>query len=355
MRRPSPNSPPAPPGHRVTHNPVGRPAPPWPAPALFLCCCFSLACTGPELTQGGEQQQPSIEHLVTGPAAEALVATGRFETVHTPTPGGLPEISEAEARRHATAWIRDHGQPWKRFLEEGHGAPVDVEALEPCERPYYAASPFEPLPREVPLPTHRAYGPYWLVTLCGAAGGPQARLAVSAYNTDILDEAGRYKHVHHGGGEYSVSPIPKDEAARRFATPEDAVRMVAEVTGRAIRRAPELVRGLEGPGWSHWRIVTDGSAQARRAKNGTVVETDEFFVGLVYDPESLAFTRTHPAVAVLSADQPDEISFTYISEFRPGVPADQAIIESQGTARRRVDMPLRVDITEKQPLGSGQR
>jgi hypothetical protein len=280
--------------------------------------------------------------FVTGEAAANIGPDGSYALINTNAGlSGREEIKGPQAAVLATAWVRDYARWVQGYLSRTHGSPVEVAELTACGRPLYAASPFEPLPDDLPSPNHKGYGPYWLITLCGAAGVPQVLLAVSAYNTDVLDNAGRHRPVTHGGGEYAWVGIPGGRLDVIVASPEEATRMVGERTGAVVRATPQLFIGAKGPWTSSWRLELDGTASVNVRATGRSVQTAELYVvRLTSNDES---SVSSPTIAVPSSDQPEGVTFRYVMPFTLDRREPLTLTYGTATARRRPDVPLRFD------------
>ena len=129
--------------------------------------------------------------LVTGAAAVDLDASGHFQ-LKGPTGPGPRQLSKQEAEALAAIWPIEFGSWIQPALEKEHGGPIIFSDLRRCGRTLYATSPFEPIDLAAnepsAAPAQRAFGPWWLVTLCNASGAPELSLGVSAYATDLTNK-----------------------------------------------------------------------------------------------------------------------------------------------------------------------
>lgn len=182
---------------------------------------------------------------VTGEAAAHVDATGRF-VLRTPTPiGPDTEITANQARALADIVVHRYKRATLPFYEQQRGAPIDRDALRPCGRVTYAASPSAPLPRTVDVVTRRALGSWWLASFCGESGEPVLSEAVAAQATDLEIQGNRIVRRETAGGvfftrgEFLTMGIPRGHEIPM--APEIAVQHVAEATRRRVSKVPELV------------------------------------------------------------------------------------------------------------------
>src|SRR5690349_20540143 len=96
---------------------------------------------------------PAVQHeWVTGAAAAALDANGRFVLPRTPAPG---EIDEHTAVALGDAWLKEFGSVVRTTLEEERGGRIALETAQRCGPPLYAASSYGSLTNDVPLPVQQ--------------------------------------------------------------------------------------------------------------------------------------------------------------------------------------------------------
>ncbi|HKG93283.1 MAG TPA: hypothetical protein VKA84_15360, partial [Gemmatimonadaceae bacterium] len=217
------------------------------------------------------------QEWVTGAAAAALNPNGQF-VLPPPETGPEPELSEGQAVTLATAFIRFHG-PWLRGAwEADHGAPVDLAALSRCGRTYYAATPYEPVPEGTSESLRLYYGSQWLVTFCAPSGVPQVSVSVSALATDLRVEK---DHIAPQPLGFFAVGIPLKYSTIIPITPEAAVKLAAQATGRRVSAIPQLIMAAHpsSPQVAKWRVVLDLPVQARGTHSARALTTREFYVG----------------------------------------------------------------------------
>jgi hypothetical protein len=233
---------------------------------VAVACDNQVQSTGPRLTG------PDLA-MLTGEAARQIEEYGQF---HLAGPG-TGELSEGQAVVLARAYVRSAG-PWiGHTWEEDRGAPIDLDKLTACPRPYYTASPFE-VASGAHASLRQAVGPYWLVSMCEPGGPPALSIAVSALATELSVSDGHV--IGPGGGQFTSAGIPARLSGVPIA-PEEAVRIAAEGTGRRVAHIPELVLAPSPypPQLAKWRIHLEGPVKVRGAQTGATQNTSELYVG----------------------------------------------------------------------------
>ncbi len=225
----------------------------------------------------------TMRPYVTGSAAAALDATGHFRLAGPPV-GDPTQIDRPLAERLAVLFARQWGPGFRQQWEKHRGGPIDIAAMRVCGTTRYAASAFgswDPAVVADPLATavRRAYGPWWVVFLCGSTPAPQVAVAVSALSTDLTIQDDEIVLPLVGGEWFVANGLPAARAAEPYEAAERAVQRVARATGRRVREVPVFVSPLRSEGWptdARLRLVLDGPGTARRA-NQRLVERDVFF------------------------------------------------------------------------------
>lgn len=290
--------------------------------------------------------QPDARRVVaslTGEIAVALDASGKFRLPKPPRQGPYDEIPEEQAVAMARAWARQYGGHHATFLQEMHGAPIDFQRISPCGRTLYARSSFQPPRPEIPAPSRRAFGPWWLVTMCSAAGTPQVSLAVSAWATDTRVENGKVVFPFHHGGEFFPLGIPIGHTGEYPTSPEMAATSIAEEMGRRIAAVPELVAPSPDngpPQGARWILRLDRSGTVATAKSGSI-QTERLFFGR----EDLR-DRGGAVPFLASPEQPESVPFHWSTVPSRGESEDAFQARRQtmtDQASRRVDTPIRFD------------
>ena len=222
-----------------------------------------------------------IARSVTGAAASALGEDGKFQLTVLAT-SSQTEISAARARELAEVWAHQFGPRLKGYLETQHGAPIRYDALAACGRALYARSAFRPSPDPIPAPYLRPYGSWWLVTLCDASGFAAVSVAVSALATELSVIDGTIRFPAFAGNEFFPVGIPTGSVGEFPVSPETAVALAAQQTGRRSSSVPELVMPVntDGPPQAaRWRLTLESAAHVRSVSLGDV-STRELFVGV---------------------------------------------------------------------------
>jgi hypothetical protein len=151
------------------------------------------------------------------------------------------------------------------------------------------------------MPARKAYGSWYLVTLCGAGGVAQVSLAVSALNTDIGIENGRIVFPRIHGNEFHWAPIAPDVGAAPLS-PESAARAAFELSGRPVTAVPTLTVPPRpfAPQLAMWRIELDAPVDL------TVAEGQHVATQILYARVGIA--RDAPVLYVAAAEQPAKVA-----------------------------------------------
>lgn len=265
---------------------------------------------------------------VTGAAAAALGADGRFVLARPTDPGPL-EIDEGAARAQAVAWARlvaamptsggsDWFAPGGSGLERDHGAKIPFAQLRDCGRAIYAWSAYGPLPGGLPRPIVNAFGPYWLIRLCSPAGDVPVVLGVAATSALVVSN-GRLEPpspTAATGNEFNAAATWRGTPPARAypLEPEAVVAFVYRVTGRRVSEVPTFVARVAdarpdpiAPQFGLWRVTLEASIRGVGAISGAAYDTREvaaFWAGGVTSDTTLQ---------VALAEQPDtalQVSYT---------------------------------------------
>jgi hypothetical protein len=285
-----------------------------------------------------EKDLPTISALVTPAVAGQLDDQGHFVFAYGRSRPENSEITEEQARQLASDWITRPIHLETATLERQHGASIDIGALRPCGRTYYARSPFLPLEPSVRPTAQREAGSWWLFTLCGAHGRPQVWLAVSAKSGSLWEEwrVGA-PHRADGGNEFMWRGIPGGRVEEWVQSPEQAVLRAAELTGEVIAAPPELFAGPGGPTYSFWHIVTAKPARARVRGTEAPITSEDFFAGKFFTVQAGQSPSGAPEVAVAADDQPAGSTIYYTA---PDGQRDSIFLP------RRPDVPFRLTLLD---------
>jgi hypothetical protein len=273
---------------------------------------------------------PSNPSLLTAPLNQLLVGEGRVMLdeagrliLPAPAEGTIPSITEERAESIAALWPGQFGAFILPTLEEAHGASIDMTRLRVCGRTLYVETAYEPsritgAPEAVLGVLRRAYGPWWMVPLCGPKQLPQIIVSVSAYATDITLDGSKMTLPTSGGEWMRVDAMPLAAPNEFPLTAERAIRLGAARTGSRVAGLAVLVaRPLASPTLSLWRIPLERPIRIRTDKRPYGAEVHEIYVGFQ------AGGGDEPRYFIPGANQPT-------SELAR-IPAPSSGLKAQGT------------------------
>jgi hypothetical protein len=247
-----------------------------------------VACGG-----GGElrPEPPDARAWVTGEAAASLDERGRFRFPPARPRVDGPTITEADAARLATARMQGFTS-YKEFprnfrgerlslYERDRGDLIDFKALRAGPRVYLAESPYEPVPGTWPEHVLEVLEPRYLVPLYSAEGFETLVVSVPARDMRYaVDADGQIRAGPSGSLRLTTTALPAGAEYDVPLSPECAVRVVAEATGRRVVNVPELVQGgrPEHPVLARWRLVLDAPVSLRGDSTKRVDTTRVIYV-----------------------------------------------------------------------------
>lgn len=257
----------------------------------FAAASFLLAgCDGTKITAPADEGDVS-EH-VSGAAAMALDATGRFVLPEPSSPSSEPIVTPLRARDLTASYVLSFGPTLERFWEDERGLAIDHERLRVDERVFFASTPYDLVPEGFHPAFRRVLGPYYLVRM-GTGADPELQVATAAYNTELaINAKGKLDIPPLSGMEFVSMGVPVDTLRPGRAsvlTPEQAVVRVGRATGARIREVPELVQLGHplGPLYPAWKLTLDRSVQVRTADGSRTAEVDTLYIGRIQGRELL--------------------------------------------------------------------
>jgi hypothetical protein len=266
---------------------------------------------------------------VTDDVAQSLTADGRFILPPPRSPDGTPLISEESARQLAAAYVRTMGRFHVEAWEKQRGASINLAALAPAPRAYFAQTPYAAVPGGLHPAVRKLYGPYYVVPLV-ENGATVVLLGVSAYDTDeTIGADGQLVLSRIDGNAFVGSGVPASMSAHVAMSPEEVVVQTARATRRKVAAIPELVRPSARvmPIFALWRVSLDSDVVIARGAARGVERARSLFVGrksaddlrvpsLVQLVEDTATAATVDARGQLGADAPFRV------RVRPGQTVD---------------------------------
>jgi hypothetical protein len=277
--------------------------------AWRLCVILLLAsCNEPRqadlVAAHTAEGRATLRELLTPKAAEAVGRDGKFGALAHVSASARPEISDVRARQLATLFARDLAPLIGDGLNADHGAIIAYANLRSCGPAYYAATPFAPLPAEIPAAYHRKFGPWWLISFCAPSGEAQLSVAVSAYATelDVVNDHLRFPAV--SGNEFVPMGIPRQLGALPIA-PERAVEISVAASGRRVDGVPSLIAAAgHFPQMAQWRLPLEAPANLRIKHAAYTGSTSVLYVGV-------RLFREPPLVLMPSPQQPTSFDFRW--------------------------------------------
>jgi hypothetical protein len=274
---------------------------------LSSILALSAACSDKPaiLSPGNEHLAVSlVSRALTPEIAASLNSNGEFVNAGASVGSQYPEISATQAAALALFWGHNIAPYFYRYLERGHGGPVDFKSLSVCGRTFYARTAISSVPSEIPEPYRRSYGPWFLTTLCDMNSAPAVSVAVSAWATDLAIQNGRLMRPHFSGNEFFGVGIPAGHVGEYPASPETAAALAA-TGGSLVSSIPELIMPLNtrgAPQSARWHVRLNEPVSLQSVSSSAVTAT-ELFIGpiSVDQPALVAFVRAArqtPNVAV---------------------------------------------------------
>jgi hypothetical protein len=258
------------------------------APAATLAILLAVGCTE-RATLNAAAQARDVSRFLVGDAAARLDASGTLVMPTQPlTPSSRPTVSRAQAQQLAGIYARQFGPLIRSTIERDHRGPIDFAHLTLCGRVFYADAPLDDLPDNVSDPVRRAYGSWWLVSLCDASTLPTVSVAVSVYATALQIVNGRLVFPFSQGGEFQMLGIPRRLGALPVS-PEDAVAAVATTSSALVTAVPTLEAPLPSDGMpqmARWHVLLDHPSALRAVQGSTLHRRTDYFFGRAYFADS---------------------------------------------------------------------
>jgi hypothetical protein len=268
--------------------------------------------------------RPDVSSWVTPAVGVNLDPSGHFVFPPPTLPTDRPAIGPDRAVKLAVAFMNTFvtdpsvttiplpgAISFRQTVEDGHGQPIDWDALEPAPwPPYYMEHPVLPLADSIPDYVHRQLAPRYHVLFL-ATGFVVANVAVSLYasNLDVTDTGRLTRTELYGGGEISLSGIPASYAEHVPLIPEAAVRDIAEAKGARVAQMPRLLHPWNryAPVFSRWQLRLERPVNVVLEDTGERLATSEVFVGIWTTPSGPALQWF-----IAAPDQPREEMYLFL-------------------------------------------
>ena len=239
------------------------------------------ACDRPTVPATDRTVSISASAYTIGEAANDLDAAGHFRSVGVlpPRPG---MIDPERARVLAVAYAARFGRGLAGPLEREHRSHIDFGALTADSRVYAAQSPYvDTIPSVAAVGTRKRYGPFFMVLLRDKEG-PVLSVAVSAFNTALMEDArGTIRFHHLAGNDFFPVGVPKGQVSVMPMSPEEAAKLVFDRTKTRISKVPQLVLPATPyiPQFARWRMTLESPVPVRALDGGASYSTRELYVG----------------------------------------------------------------------------
>lgn len=257
--------------------------------ALALLSLLALACA--EANSPLAPYSARVEaSFVSGAAAAALGADGLLR-IPTPPPGPYSQIDANRAVVLAQAYLTTFGQLANYTWKSDRQGVIDAGRLHTCARVVLAQSAYEPLPATVSVFTRKQFGAFWLVPACDIGTTPVVIIAVSIHDTDVtINASGYLSQPPPSGANFLSMGIPV--GVELPTTPEAAVKLTAQTTGRRVDKIPQFVRegGYKAPWLGVWTMGLDAPLNVLDAETDGVESLTDAFAGF-FDSWTLALLR----------------------------------------------------------------
>lgn len=246
---------------------------------------------------------------MTGGAATALQEDGRFflsPSVVNP-PG---QLSADQAKAIAKRYAREAAPFLINSWVGAHGGPINPDALNPCDRALYAASPYQPLPASLSELTLRTSGPHWVVPLCSTAGQTQVVVTFSALATEAAVELNSPKSVLQiARADIVTFGIPKTAASTMYS-PEAVASYAFTKTGKRVNAVPELMMTPmpQVPALARWTISIEGPVTLKGLESGQARQRSTLFIGFADRFTLSGLLDRNPSAAALPVTWTDPMT-----------------------------------------------
>lgn len=287
-----------------------------------VAACSDAEVTSPPASQSSEVLSP-VRQVVNSIVFEQLDADGHF--VIEPQTGTAAAISQSRALELAVAFMKSYGSQFKTTLERGAGREIDLDALKPMPRVYFAETPYELVAPGLAPGERALVAPAYIVTFSDNRG-PAVIMSVSseALNAYVNDDGVLLWSGEHGN-QFRLSGISEVGISSSVSEPEVAAQIAFSRTSAKVAASPQLVWWGRPYAKTHvsWRVILDREVSLR-LESGVTVKTHEIFVdrggslravdrtrplspvmlnrrAVVLRPVEIGLNRIHPGFALVPA------------------------------------------------------
>jgi hypothetical protein len=290
--------------------------------AWTLCLLLAAACSR---ERSATAPATTVDRrFVTGEAAAALKENGQI-AVRSDIAVDGSEIDEQRAVQLASAYLHDYGALAQRQYEADRGAPINLTALAPCPRAFYAVSAYNESSAAISENGRRLIGGQWLVSFCNPGGSPEISVAVSSRATDLTTTNGARQLPNPGQNNFFSAGVPVRVAAVP-PSPESIIALAATLTGKRVAKVPELILPLRpfAPQLARWHVTMESPVDVRGTATGAHERTAELYAGFGDTWQSVGLQR-----AVSSPSQQE-----LVRDLVNGIVINVAITRREGTPHR---------------------
>jgi hypothetical protein len=199
---------------------------------LVSACSDIMRVSQPRVRLGPAQLTESV--------AAALTPDGRFVLPSSVTdPPG--QLTEAQAKSIAARYVKDVMSSRLGEWIAAHGAAIQPNALAPCDRALYAASPYASRNgANLSEITVRTFDAHWVIPMCGQAGQLEIVVSFSALATELAENLGSRNSMPWERSDVMSFGVPVGAAASMYS-PEGAALYAFTAGGKRVSSVPKLI------------------------------------------------------------------------------------------------------------------
>jgi hypothetical protein len=268
--------------------------------------------------------------FVTGAAEQALKDDGRF-ALGDPEINPPGQVNEPQARSIVIVYVKAVAPSLRGAWSALHESSIDTEALRPCDRALYAASPYTSFSTSVSEVVQRKFGPHWVVPMCDAGNHVQLVVSFSARATELTKKPDAGKQYPWEGGDFLSFGVPTNVASDLYSR-EAAAAQAFHRTGKRVSKVPTLVMSPmpTAPGIVRWGVALESPVRVRGKESGVARDRVALFVGFgsVLRESGLLDRKASANIITEWIDAVTKQPFTVV--LSPLAPGGVEVVEKEG-------------------------